>query len=116
MISEVDVKDFMDALGQLDGSKEVARLYADVVSEEYDKLVSATAIGDRVEVLDSLIGTIWCLMGYGIALGYNMTGAWKEVYESNMSLIGEDGTVEYDDNGKVVEPKGYFKPDLTKFV
>lgn len=116
MISEVDVKDFMDAVGHLDGSEEVARLYADLVAEEYDELVSATAIGDRVEVLDGLIDTIWCLMGYGIALGYNMTGAWKEVYASNMSKIGEDGTVEYDDNGKVMKPKGYFKPDLTKFV
>lgn len=116
MISEVDVKDFMDAVGHLDGSEEVATLYAGLVAEEFDELVEATESGDHVEVLDGLIDTIWCLLGYGIAMGYNMTGAWKEVYESNMSKISPDGTVEYDENGKVVKPKGYFKPDLTKFV
>lgn len=116
MISEVDVKDFMEAAGHLDGSEEVAELYASLVAEEFKELVEASENGDHVEVLDGLIDTIWCLMGYGISLGYNMTGAWKEVYESNMSKIGEDGTVELDENGKVMKPKGYFKPDLTKFV
>ena len=40
----------------------------------------------------------------------------KEVQDSNMSKLGEDGKPIYNEYGKVMKGPKYFKPDLSKFL
>ena len=41
---------------------------------------------------------------------------FKEVQNSNMSKLGEDGKPIYNEKGKVMKGPNYFKPNLRKFV
>lgn len=46
----------------------------------------------------------------------NALGVFEEITSSNLSKIQPDGTVLYDEVGKVMKPSNYFKPDLKSFV
>ena len=48
-------------------------------------------------------------------MGFDIEGALKEVIRSNNSkMIG--GKFEYDEDGKIMKPDSYSKPDLTPFL
>lgn len=49
-------------------------------------------------------------------LGLNLDDLFTEVHLSNMSKLTKDGQILRNEDGKVLKPDTYVKPDLTKFL
>ena len=57
------------------------------------------------------------LIGFGHSMGWNLDGAWEEVWKSNMSKIDPDtGTVLKREDGKVLKPASYVPADVSKYL
>ena len=119
------VATFMQAANQPTNNMDTATLYSDIVTpEEYRERTDAWALikqghnelYHRIEHLDGIVDSIWCLIAEALAMGYDLEGAFNEVARSNLSKISEDGTVKKASTGKVMKPVGYFPPDLTTYV
>jgi Phosphoribosyl-ATP pyrophosphohydrolase len=102
------VATFMEKSGH---GKDTKSLYCALVWEEWHELMKAKT---EVESLDAVIDLIWVLIGYGLTRGYDIEGAWNEVARTNLAKVA--GKVKFRRDGKVQKPKGWKKPDLTKFV
>ena len=119
------VATFMQAANQPTNSMDTATLYSDIVTpEEYRERPDAWALikqghnemHHRIEHLDGIVDSIWCLIAEALAMGYDLEGAFNEVARSNLSKISEDCTVKKASTGKVMKPVGYFPPDLLQYV
>lgn len=138
-----DVKKFMEAAGQTTEGFNVRQtaLYIGLQLEEMaEKLEAVGALvaadflnetslkfklgryddgiryADSQELLDADIDLAWVTVGAALSSGADVLGAMQEVARSNLSKIGEDGSVQKDGNGKVMKPLYYFPPDLSPFV
>ena len=111
-----DQAKFMQACGQTtDGVNETqAQLYAALVYEEFQELISAENPENELkELMDLMV----VLIGYGLSHGWNLGCAWEEVWLSNMSKIDpETGTVLKREDGKVLKPEGYKPADVSKYL
>ena len=111
-----DVKMFMSACDH-GISEENAKLYLSLIKEEFEELMEANRNNDDLERLDGCMDLIWVTIGFCIAKGYNVKGAWEEVANSNLKKINkETGKVIKNHNGKVMKPEGWTPPDLRRFV
>ena len=116
------VKKFMETFGQEIKEKagfpdeKISSLRYDLINEELDELKEAMDNKDIKEVADALTDILYVTYGAGHAFGINLDKCFKEVQNSNMSKLGEDGKPIYNDKGKVMKGPNYFKPDLGKFV
>ena len=116
------VKKFMETFGQEIKEKagfpneKITSLRYDLINEELDELKEAMDNKDIKEVADALTDILYVTYGAGHAFGINLDNCFKEVQNSNMSKLGEDGKPIYNDKGKVMKGPNYFKPDLGKFV
>ncbi|MGB6825913.1 hypothetical protein [Psychrobacter sp.] len=70
---------------------------------------------DNIELLDALCDQIVTATGVAYMMGFDIEGALKEVIRSNNSKM-VDGKFEFDENGKVMKPESYSKPDLAPFI
>jgi hypothetical protein len=107
---------FMLACGQTVGVRndEQAKLYADLVDEEFNELAAADA--GTTNQLDGIVDTIVVLIGFAHSRGYDIEGAWNEVMRSNFDKIGPDGTVLRRDDNKILKPPGWAPPMLDRFL
>ena len=116
------VKKFMETFGQEIKEKagfpdeKITSLRYDLINEELDELKEAMDNKDIKEVADALTDILYVTYGAGHAFGINLDNCFKEVQNSNMSKLGEDGKPIYNENGKVMKGPNYFKPNLSKFV
>ena len=116
------VKIFMETFGQEVKEKaefpsnKITALRYDLISEELAELKDAIDKKDIKEVADALTDILYVTYGAGHAFGIDLDKCFKEVQNSNMSKLGEDGKPIYDEKGKVMKGPKYFKPDLKKFV
>ena len=116
------VKKFMETFGQEIKEKagfpdeKITSLRYDLINEELDELKEAMDNKDIKEVADALTDILYVTYGAGHAFGINLDKCFKEVQNSNMSKLGEDGKPIYNDKGKVMKGPNYFKPDFSKFV
>ena len=116
------VKKFMETFGQEIKEKagfpdeKITSLRYDLINEELDELKEAIDNKDIKEVADALTDILYVTYGAGHAFGINLDKCFKEVQNSNMSKLGEDGKPIYNDKGKVMKGPNYFKPDFSKFV
>jgi predicted HAD superfamily Cof-like phosphohydrolase len=116
------VKKFMETFGQEIREKagfpneKITSLRYDLINEELDELKEAIDNKDIKEIADALTDILYVTYGAGHAFGINLDKCFKEVQNSNMSKLGEDGKPIYNDKGKVMKGPNYFKPDLSKFV
>ena len=116
------VKKFMETFGQEIKEKagfpdqKITSLRYDLINEELDELKEAMDYKDIKEVADALTDILYVTYGAGHAFGINLDKCFKEVQNSNMSKLGEDGKPIYNDKGKVMKGPNYFKPDFSKFV
>lgn len=108
-----DVAKFMLACDHRMKDQQTWELYWNLCGEEINELMTADSL---VSELDGIIDSIWVLIGYGLARGYDMGGAWAEVARSNHAKIGPDGVCIKDINGKVQKPVGWTPPNLLPFV
>lgn len=88
------------------------RLAESLVTEEYQELLAALADGDLVETADAIADLQVVLEQMALLYGINTDLVFEEVHTSNLSKIHPDGTVHYDENGKVVKPEHFRRPDI----
>jgi len=116
-----DVNLFMQAAEQrvtttpksktFDNKDPQTELYMKLVQEEFDETLDAFTKGDIIELADGIADTVWVLMGLASSAGIPFDAVWDEVKASNMSKV-VDGKLLKREDGKVMKPDGYFKPDL----
>ena len=116
------VKTFMKTFGQEVKEKagfpsdEISSLRYELINEELEELKEAIINKDIKEVADALTDILYVTYGAGHAFGINLDKCFKEVQNSNMSKLGNDGKPIYNDKGKVMKGPNYFKPNLNKFL
>lgn len=119
------VRTFMAAASQPEVDIETAKLYSEIITpEEYRERTDAWQLikldpnnpRHRIEHLDGIIDSIWCLIAEGLAMGYDVEGAFNEVARSNLSKIMSNGAIQKAPTGKVMKPATYFPPDLSKYI
>ena len=71
---------------------------------------------DIKEVADALTDILYVTYGAGHAFGINLDNCFKEVQNSNMSKLGDNGKPIYNESGKVMKGANYYKPNLKKFL
>lgn len=108
------VKEFMVASDQRVGPN-LADLYDNLIEEEFYELRECrfATPGDLKELCD----LIWVCIGYGIASGYDLEGAFREVYRSNMTKVDPStGKVIKREDGKVIKPPSYQPANMEPYV
>ena len=116
------VKTFMKTFGQEVKEKagfpsdKITSLRYELINEELEELKEAINNKDIKEVADALTDILYVTYGAGHAFGINLDKCFKEVQNSNMSKLGNDGKPIYNDKGKVMKGPNYFKPNLNKFL
>jgi predicted HAD superfamily Cof-like phosphohydrolase len=119
-----DVKNFMIACDQplrekpsLDvGNDFQAKLYMNLIAEEYKELALAWVDQDLVEIADACADLIWVIQGLNHTLGIPQQKVWDEVARSNMSKISENGKVLKRADGKVQKPESYSPPNIESII
>ena len=114
-----DVQMFMLASGQSlnNNNEEQAQLYHRLINEEYNEFIKARNEKDDVETLDACFDMMWVTIGYMLSKGYDVEGAWDEGAKSNLAKIDAlTGKVIKREDGKVLKPEGWKKPDFSKFI
>ena len=113
---------FMKTFGQEVKTKpslstdKINTLRIDLIKEELEELTEAMNNKDLLEVADALTDILYVTYGAGHAFGIDLDQCFKEVQNSNMSKLDENGKPIYNDSGKIMKGPNYFKPDLSKFV
>jgi predicted HAD superfamily Cof-like phosphohydrolase len=107
---------FMRACGQTTTvhNPEQAALYRKLMDEEDDEFRVATNDVDEFDaILDKLVVTV----GYGLSRGWPMVEGWNEVMRSNFAKVDpKTGKVVRRDDGKILKPAGWTKPDLERVL
>ena len=98
------------------GTDKINSLRISLINEELEELIKAISENNIVEVADALTDILYVAYGAGHAFGIDLDKCFKEVQDSNMSKLGEDGKPIYNEHGKVMKGPKYFKPDLSKFL
>ena len=117
-----NVEKFMRTFGQEVKTKagfpkdKIVNLRLDLIREELSELTEAIKKKDIKEVADALTDILYVTYGAGHAFGINLDKCFKEVQNSNMSKLGDNGEPIFNDQGKVMKGPNYFKPDLSKFI
>ena len=89
-----------------------AKLYMDLVEEEFNETKEAFANKDIVEVADGVADMVWVIMGLASSLGIDFYKVWEAVYQSNMSKVQEGKLIKNPETGKVMKPDTYFEPKI----
>ena len=114
-----DVIMFMLASGQTinTNNEEQAQLYHRLINEEYNEFIVARNQKDEVETLDACFDMMWVIIGYMLSKGYDVEGAWDEGAKSNLAKIDTlTGKVTKREDGKVLKPESWKKPDFSKYT
>ena len=98
------------------GSDKINSLRISLINEELEELKKAISENNIIEVADTLTDILYVVYGAGHSFGIDLDKCFKEVQDSNMSKLGEDGKPIYNEHGKVMKGPKYFKPDLSKFL
>ena len=91
------VKKFMKTFGQEVKEKaefpsdKITTLRYELIKEELAEFKDAIEKKDIKEVADALTDILYVTYGAGHAFGINLDECFKEVQNSNMSKLGEDG-------------------------
>ena len=116
------VKKFMQTFGQEIKEKaefpdkKITLLRLNLIQEELEELKEAVEKKNLTEVADALTDILYVTYGAGHAFGINLDKCFKEVQNSNMSKLGDDGKPIYNASGKVMKGPNYYEPDLRKYV
>lgn len=111
-----DVREFMDAAGQLDNDWPQAILYASLVAEEFQELIVAMLQRDRVEVADACADLKWVIEGLEHSLAIPQQAVWDEVARSNRSKTQNGKLIKNPVTGKVMKPDTYSPPDIKSIL
>lgn len=86
--------------------------------EENEEYLEAAQNGDLVEIADALGDMLYILCGTILSHGLEniMEAVFREIQESNMSKLDENGKPIYREDGKVLKGNLYFKPNISSIV
>lgn len=88
---------------------ELKNLRYKLMKEELEEFKNANTITDQVDALgDLLYVTFGTLVSMGIK---DIDKIFDMIHEANLSKVFPDGTVHYNDYGKVVKPDTFIPPD-----
>jgi hypothetical protein len=119
-----DVTEFMSAADQYVGVKPhlnddnmaQASLYINLIDEEYRELCDGFLRRHIGDIADGGADLVWVVQGLFATLGINFEEVWKEVRASNMSKVSDNGKIKKREDGKILKPESYFKPDIEKVL
>lgn len=90
-------------------------LRASLIDEEWRETKSAMEAGDMIEIADGLADLIYVAVGTCLEYGIPLDRVWTEVHRSNMAKVDPaTGKVRYREDGKVLKPEGWTKPDIAR--
>jgi len=116
------VKKFMETFGQEVKNnaefpnEKIQDLRVSLIDEELSELKEAIKNKDIKEVADALTDILYVTYGAGHAFGIDLDKCFDEVQRSNMSKLDENGKPIFNEHGKVLKGRNYFKPNLEKFI
>lgn len=97
---------------------EVQKLRLDLIDEERTELMDAWANGNVEEVVDA--GIDLAIVALGAALDAAPARAvllcLKAVLLANENKIADDGTLHVREDGKILKPEGWVKPDVAAIL
>ncbi len=119
-----DVEKFMSAADQyvgavphLDENNEAqARLYIDLIDEEFRELCDGFLRRHIGDIADGGADLVWVVQGLFTTLGINFDQVWNEVRASNMSKVSDNGKIKKREDGKILKPESYFKPNIERVL
>lgn len=91
---------------------EVIKLRADLITEEYNELMTAMAENDMAGIADAIADLHYVLSGTSLVYGIPEDEVFTEVHRSNMAKAEPDGTVHRRADGKILKAKGWTPPDI----
>jgi len=115
------VKEFMAACGQMVNvvptipNESTRQLRHSILVEEVNELQAATT---HIDALDAITDVLYVLLGtaHAYGLGDKLQAAFNEVHRSNMTKVMPDGKVMKREDGKIIKPDTYEKPNLEKIL
>ncbi len=119
------VRHFHDSFGIENADKPTAELAHEttllrykLMREENEEYLEAAQNGDLVEIADALGDMLYILCGTILSHGLDdkMEAVFREIQESNMSKLDENGNPIYREDGKVLKGNSYFKPDISAIL
>jgi hypothetical protein len=118
-----DVEQFMAAADQYIGAtphlnennEAQAKLYIDLIDEEFRELCDGFLRRHIGDIADGGADLVWVVKGLFTTLGINFDQVWEEIRASNMSKV-VDGKVIRREDGKILKPDTYFKPDIDRVL
>jgi bifunctional DNA-binding transcriptional regulator/antitoxin component of YhaV-PrlF toxin-antitoxin module len=124
MNNQKDVTEFMAAADQYVGTtphlneknEQQARLYIDLIDEEFRELCDGFLRRHIGDIADGGADLVWVVQGLFITLGIDFDKVWKEVRASNMSKVSDNGKIKKREDGKILKPESYFKPDIERVL
>ena len=114
-----DVQVFMSAAGQTTTESNMPQsgLYHKLICEEFNEYIQAKNANDEVEEIDACFDMMWVIVGYMLSRGWDCDGIWDEGALSNLKKIDKvTRKVIKREDGKVLKPEGWTKPDFSKFA
>lgn len=97
----------------LDGvDRALVELRTRLLDEETAEFADAAARRDLVGMADALADVVYVAYGSALTFGLDLDAVLREVHRSNMSKLDADGRPVLRDDGKVLKPPGYFRPDV----
>ena len=117
------VQFFQEAAGHADHTPEIFALYMKFIDEEFGEvcLAHAATFTDnspktKGKLLKELFDLLWVTAGAINAMGVDERDVWEEGTVSNLAKIDmATGRVLRREDGKVLKPEGWVKPDFSKF-
>lgn len=124
MNNQKDVTEFMAAADQYVGTtphldeknEQQVRLYIDLIDEEFRELCDGFLRRHIGDIADGGADLVWVVQGLFITLGIDFDKVWKEVRASNMSKVSDNGKIKKREDGKILKPESYFKPDIERVL
>lgn len=89
-----------------------AILRTDLIQEELDEFAKAYLQGNLTEVADALGDILYVVLGSAVTFGIDLEPIFEEIHKSNLSKVWEDGEVHRREDGKILKPPTFKKPDI----
>lgn len=89
------------------------KLRADLISEEYQEVLTAV---DPEDILKELGDLVYVVYGYAATYGWDLDEAVRRIHESNLSKLGSDGRPIRREDGKVLKSENYQPPNLKDLI
>lgn len=83
-----------------------------LIAEELQEFYEAIAADDLVEIADALGDLMYVVHGAAIEYGIPLDDAFREIHDSNMSKLGEDGKPIHREDGKVLKGPNFDEPKI----